>query len=238
MSRLRLTSGFACWSWFRHPCRPGPTIGGPRAWPEQLPAAGRAGGLADLAPPAGSPTTRRRRVREVGGVDWDARRPGITMPPPGRDGAPGHPPRPGRRRVVQGGRPHDRLQHLLQLEVVHQHGLRVDPVRLRQRPAPGRQDAVARHQGLQHRVAPGVVAVARPAQGGDHGPEPPEHGLGPGRAEPAGEGSPVRVVARACGRLADGQAHERPGRPSTTASGGRPPGARVPSATGEDLYPS
>ena len=85
----------------------------------------------------------------------------------------------------RGRRSHHGLQHLFQLEVVHQHGVRPDPLGLRQRPAARRQDAFARHQGLQRRVDSRVAAVARSAQGGDHRPEPSEHGLGPGRAEPA-----------------------------------------------------
>ncbi len=100
-------------------------------------------------------------------------------------------------------------------------------------PLPGGKTLVSRHQGLQRRVAPRVAAAARPAQGGDHRAEPPEHGLRPGHAEPAGGGSSVRVGTRPRRRLADGQAPERPrhGLP-LQQRGGRPPGARVPSGDG------
>ncbi len=95
-----------------------------------LPAAGRAGGLAD-------PAARRGGAgRLAEGADPRGRRGGLGRAQGGlgpqcrrarRDRAAGHPPRLDRRRVVQGRRPHDRVQHLLQLEVVHQHGVRLDP---------------------------------------------------------------------------------------------------------------
>ena len=45
-----------------------------------------------------------------------------------RDWPSGHPPRPHRRRVVQGRRSLDRLQYLLQLEIIYEHGVWLDPV--------------------------------------------------------------------------------------------------------------
>ena len=45
-----------------------------------------------------------------------------------------------------------RLQHLLQLEIVYQHGIWVDPVGLRQRSTAWWEDTFARHQGLQRRM--------------------------------------------------------------------------------------
>ena len=45
-------------------------------------------------------------------------------------------------------------------------------------PLPSGKTLISRYQGLQRRVDSRVAAVARSAQGGDHGSEPLEHGLG------------------------------------------------------------
>ena len=49
-----------------------------------------------------------------------------------------------------------------------------------------RQEADARHEGLQRGMAAGVAAAARPAQGRHHGAQPAQHGVGPRRGRHAG----------------------------------------------------
>ena len=92
-------------------------------------------GRAQLRAEVEDPRNRRGRLGQAqGGLGAQRRR------------ARGHrhardPEGPCRRRVVQGRRPDDRLQHLLQQQVVHEHGVRPDPRRLRQRQASRRPDA-------------------------------------------------------------------------------------------------